>query len=182
MQKIFVFVILMACLASFTSCQEKEGQWTELFNGNNLTGWTANESPGSFKVENGLLVIDGPTGHLFYTGDFHKGIFKNFELKAMVKTEPGCNSGIFFHTGEQSRGYLLRGYEVQINNSYERQGDFQELKKTGSLYGIRNVYYPTVKDNEWFELSFRVVENRCEIFVNGTKVVDYIQQIGRAHV
>lgn len=32
-----------------------------------------------------------------------------------------------------------------------------------------------MKDNEWFELSFRVVENRCEVFVNGTKVVDYIQ-------
>lgn len=159
----------------FFSCSKDSQEWTELFNGKDLNGWKAIENPGSFKVENGLLVCDGPQSHLFYTGDFKKGVFRNFELKAMVKTTLGSNSGIIFHTQEQPYGPLLRGYEVQINNSYEREGDFQELKKTGSIYGIRNIYYPTVKDDEWFELSFKVVENRCEVWVNGTKVVDYIQ-------
>lgn len=171
--KITLLFILIIFL--LVSCRVKEDQWTELFNGKDLSGWSANENPASFKVENGLLVASGSISHLFYTGDYKKGIFRNFELKAMVKTDPGSNSGIVFHTQEQPYGPLLRGYEVQINNSYERQGDFQELKKTGSIYGIRNIYYPTVKDNEWFELSFRVIENRCEVFVNGTKVVDYIQ-------
>ncbi|MGE5394000.1 MAG: family 16 glycoside hydrolase [Candidatus Saccharibacteria bacterium] len=175
MKRLPFIIILLFVSILFYSCAEKEATYTELFNGKDLTGWTANEHPGSFKVENGLLVANGPISHLFYTGDFKKGVFHNFELKAMVKTEPNSNSGIIFHTQEQDHGPLLRGYEVQINNSYEREGDFQELKKTGSLYGIRNVYYPTVNDNEWFELMFRVVENRCEVFVNGTKVVDYIQ-------
>ncbi|HEX7585080.1 MAG TPA: family 16 glycoside hydrolase [Prolixibacteraceae bacterium] len=175
MRNFKIISILFSCVFYLVSCQYNEPEWTELFNGKNLNGWTANEHPGSFKVENGLLVANGPISHLFYTGSFKKGIFRNFELKAMVKTEPGSNSGIIFHTQEQPYGPLLRGYEVQINNSYERPGDYQELKKTGSLYGIRNIYYPMVKDNEWFELSFKVVENRCEVFVNGTKVVDYIQ-------
>jgi hypothetical protein len=175
MLKFKLFLLLIYSVLIFISCKNKEPEWTELFNGKDLTGWTANENPGSFQVENGILVANGPISHLFYTGEFHKGVFRNFELKAMVKTDPSSNSGIIFHTQEQSHGPLLRGYEVQINNTYERPGDFQELKKTGSLYGIRNVYYPTAKDNEWFELSFKVVENRCEVFVNGTKVVDYIQ-------
>jgi hypothetical protein len=175
MRKLLFSSFLFSLFLFLISCQNKEAEWTELFNGKDLTGWTANQNPGSFKVEDGLLVANGPISHLFYTGDFKKGIFRNFELKAMVKTEPGSNSGIIFHTQEQAYGPLLRGYEVQINNSYERPGDFQELKKTGSIYGIRNIYYNTVKDNEWFELSFKVVENRCEVFANGTKVVDYIQ-------
>ncbi len=172
------YLLLLTCLLSlllFSSCQSREDAWTELFNGKDLSGWTANEHPESFKVENNVLVANGPISHLFYTGDFKKGVFRNFELKAMLKTEPGSNSGIYFHTQEQPYGFLLRGYEVQINNSYERPGDFQELKKTGSIYGIRNVYFSTAKDNEWFELRFRVVENRCEVFVNGAKVADYIQ-------
>jgi hypothetical protein len=175
MRKLFFVSFPFLLFLFLISCQNKEAEWTELFNGKDLTGWTANQNPGSFKVEDGLLVANGPISHLFYTGDFKKGIFRNFELKAMVKTEAGSNSGIVFHTQEQAYGPLLRGYEVQINNSYERPGDFQELKKTGSIYGIRNIYYNTVKDNEWFELSFKVVENRCEVFVNGTKVIDYIQ-------
>ena len=169
------YLIVVLSVFIFNFCKPREAQWTELFNGKDLTGWVANENPASFKVEDGLLVANGPISHLFYTGDFKKGVFRNFEMKAMVKTEPNSNSGIVFHTQEQPYGPLLRGYEVQINNSYERPGDFQELKKTGSLYGIRNVYYQTVKDNEWFELRFKVVENRCEVYVNGTKVVDYIQ-------
>lgn len=175
MKKSKLILLLFCCSFLLISCQSGEEKWTELFNGKDLTGWTANQNPGSFKVENGLLVANGPISHLFYTGVFKKGVFRNFELKAMVKTEPGSNSGIIFHTQEQPYGPLLRGYEIQINNSYERPGDFQELKKTGSIYGIRNIYYPTAKDNEWFELSFKVVENRCEVYVNGTKVVDYIQ-------
>ena len=171
------FFFLFSFFFFLVSCQKKEAAWTELFNGKDLTGWTANQNPGSFKVEDGLLVANGPISHLFYSGDFNKGIFRNFELKAMVKTEPGSKSGILFHTQEQPSGPLLRGYEIQINNSYERPGDFQELKKTGSIYGIRNIYYNTVNDNEWFELSFKVVENRCEVFINGTKVVDYIQPV-----
>ncbi|MDX9881010.1 MAG: DUF1080 domain-containing protein [Prolixibacteraceae bacterium] len=170
--KCICIVLFLTLLIS--SCSDNR-EWVELFNGKDLNGWTAIENPGSFKVEDGLLVCDGLQSHLFYTGNFKKGIFRNFELKAIVKTTAGSNSGIVFHTQEQEYGPLLRGYEIQINNSYEREGDFQELKKTGSIYGIRNVYYPTVADNEWFELSFKVVENRCEVWVNGTKVVDYIQ-------
>lgn len=175
MKRIQLSLILLFSVLSLMSCQEKQDEWTELFNGKDLSGWSANENPGSFTVEDGVLIANGPISHLFYTGDFKKGVFRNFELKAMVKTDSSSNSGIVFHTQEQPYGPLLRGYEVQINNSYERPGDFRELKKTGSIYGIRNVYYPTVNDNEWFELSFKVVENRCEVFVNGTKVVDYIQ-------
>ncbi|MFY9152692.1 MAG: family 16 glycoside hydrolase [Prolixibacteraceae bacterium] len=170
-----ISLIFFLAILILGSCSTKEPEWTELFNGKDLEGWSANENPNSFTVENGLLVGIGPISHLFYTGDFKKGVFRNFELKATVMTEPSCNSGIVFHTQDQEYGPLLRGYEVQINNTYERPGEFQELKKTGSIYGIRNVYYQTVKDNEWFELQIKVVENRCEVFVNGTKVVDYIQ-------
>ena len=100
--KVFKSILILLCsVFFFASCQNKEAEWTELFNGKDLSGWTANEHPGSFKVENSLLVANGPISHLFYTGDFKKGVFRNFELKAIVKTEPNSNSGIVFHTQEQ---------------------------------------------------------------------------------
>lgn len=175
MNKLRLLAVLILALNFLVSCHSGDEKWTELFNGKDLTGWKAFENPESFRVVDGLLACDGSRSHLFYVGDYKKGVFRNFELVAEVKTMPGANSGIFFHTQDQEAGALLRGYEVQINNSYEREGDFQELRKTGSLYGIRNVYYPTVKDEEWFELKVRVVENQCQIWVNGTQVVDYIQ-------
>jgi len=82
-----IFKILLLAILSIlllNSCQKKGPQWTELFNGKDLSGWTANQHPESFKVENGLLVVNGPIGHLFYTGDIKKGVFRNFEIKALV--------------------------------------------------------------------------------------------------
>ncbi len=171
-----VIIILFSLIVFATSCSSsKDGEWVDLFNGTDLTGWEANENPESFKIIDGSIFCDGKRSHLFYKGDYKKGVFKNFEFKAMVKSLPNSNSGIVFHTQEQKSGPLLVGYEVQINNSYKRDGDFQELKKTGSIYGYRNVYFPTHNDNEWFELYFKVVENSVEVFVNGIKVNEYIQ-------
>ncbi len=68
-----------------------------------------------------------------------------------------------------------KGYEVQINNTYPGVGDYRELKKTGSLYGVRNIYKSGVADGQWFRLRVRVVANRIRVWVNDFPTVDYVQ-------
>ncbi|MDA3865775.1 MAG: DUF1080 domain-containing protein, partial [Salinivirgaceae bacterium] len=111
----FLFYSLSIFMASIFSVHAGESNWVELFNGKNLKGWKANENPGGFRVENGLLVCSGERGHLFYEGNKP---FKNFELIAEIKTAPFANSGIFFHASPQEKGWLNKGYEVQVNNTY----------------------------------------------------------------
>jgi len=152
--------------------QSSNNNFVELFNGKNLTGWAASENASSFKVQNRTIVCSGPRSHLFYTGGKP---FKNFELVTEIKTEKAANSGIFFHTALQQNGWLDKGYEVQVNNTHVGEGNYRETKKTGSLYGVRNVYYPIVKDGEWFKMRIKVIENHVSIFVNDMQVVDYIQ-------
>ena len=60
------------------------GEWMSLFDGKSLTGWEANESPGTWVVEDGAIVTKGPRSHLFYTGPAANHDFKNFELSAEV--------------------------------------------------------------------------------------------------
>lgn len=176
MKNTFRAVFYFAALLLLAACHNKnQEEWISLFNGKNLDGWEAMEHPESFRVVDSAIVCHGDRAHLFYTGGPEKGIYKNFELKAMVMTMPGSNSGIFIHSKKQEQGWPLKGYEVQVNNSHQGSGDYVELKKTGSLYGIRNVYYPTVDDNEWFEMRVKVVENQVEIYVDGKQVVNYIQ-------
>ncbi|WP_430973869.1 family 16 glycoside hydrolase [Sunxiuqinia rutila] len=172
LRAVWAFTVLLCTV----SCQMKsQDEWISLFNGKKLDGWEAMEHPESFRVEDGAIVCQGKRAHLFYTGGEDHGIYKNFELKARVMTKPGANSGIFIHSKKQEKGWPLKGYEVQVNNSYQGAGDFVELKKTGSLYGIRNVYYPMVQDDEWFDMTVKVVENQVQVFINGIQVVDYIQ-------
>ena len=101
---------------------ETEVDWVSLFNGRDLTGWTANTRPRSFSVVDGLMKVHGRNGmaHLFYTGDDDQDdTFVDFEFEAEVRAEPNSNSGIFFHTDRKLRNkkYLHKGYEVQLNST-----------------------------------------------------------------
>lgn len=149
--------------------------WISLFDGKSLQGWKASEHPESFRVADGQIAIDGARAHLFYVGTHPKAYFKNFEFSAEVMTQPGANSGIYFHTRYQEDGWPAQGFEVQINNTHKGEGDYREFKKTGSLYGVRNQYKSIVRDNEWFTLYLKVREKRVQIRLNDTLLVDYLE-------
>ena len=88
---------------------------------------------------------------------------------------PGANSGVYFHTAFQDQGWPDQGFEVQVDNSQPRHGNYLELKKTGSLYGIRNQYKSTVKDNEWFQMRVLVKGKHVQVRVNEVLLVDYVE-------
>lgn len=162
-------------IAAVATTSEADDAWVELFDGKSLDGWKASEHPDTWRVEDDCLVGHGPRSHLFYKGPVNDHDFRNFELVAEVQTEKNCNSGIYFHTAYQETGWPEKGYEVQINNSYLGHGKYRELKRTGSLYAVQNVYSSFVEDEEWFEVRIRVVGRRVCLWVNDMQTVDYVQ-------
>lgn len=171
--KTSVFTLFAALFFLVIGCQTetKVGEWQTIFDGQSLDGWkSANENTESFSVEDGNIKCAGERSHLYYDGSF-----KNFEFEAEVKTMEHANSGIFICTEYQAKGWPENGYEIQVNNSYTGSSNFKERRKTGSIYNIRNVYFPLVKDNEWFKMRIKVVENFIEVFVNDVKVNEYAE-------
>jgi hypothetical protein len=154
----------------FSACfaQEQSG-WVPLFDGKSLNGWKVGDSDTTFKVENGLIKVNGPVAHLFYVGDVHQHNFKNFEFKAEVITLPGSNSGIYFHTAYQDKSWPEKGFEVQVNNSHT------DWKRTGSLYDIVDVREKYAKDNEWYTEHIIVKGKRVIVKINDKTVVDYTE-------
>ena len=144
--------------------------WISLFDGETLDGWQASENPSSFTVEDGRNVVHGERAHLFYVGDVENHTFKNFEFKADVMTAPGANSGLYFHTAYQEEGWPAKGYEAQVNNTYE-----SDPRKTGSLYGIDDVMEAPAPDNEWFTEHIIVQGKTIIIKVNDKTLVEYTE-------
>ena len=146
---------------------DKDG-WYDLFDGKSLDDWKASEDFKAFKVEDGLIVA-GPSKltHLYYMGSVQKTNFKNFELKAEVKTRPKGNSGIFFHTAYQDKGIPAKGFEFQINNT----GSDQRYR-TGAIYPTKPLDKVLLKDDEWFECHLSVRGNKVVLKVNGETTHD----------
>ncbi|MFT3934785.1 MAG: DUF1080 domain-containing protein [Chitinophagaceae bacterium] len=160
-------IILMCSFASpihFTA-----DKWIPLFDGTSLKGWKVGDNAATFTADSGMIIVHGNTAHLFYDGSVMNHNFKNFEFKADVKTKPGANSGIYFHTAFQQGGWPSKGYEVQVNNSHT------DWRRTGSLYGIQDVKETYVKDDEWYTEYIKVEGKHVTIKINDKTVVDYTE-------
>jgi len=156
-------LFLLLLLLNFSA----HAQWVELLNGRDLTGWKASENPNSFQVKEGELRIEGPRGHLFYDGPVGGHSFTNFEVKALIKTQEGANSGLYVCTAFQPTDWPSQGHEIQVNNSHT------DWRRTASLYGIVDTAEKLVHDEEWFELYVKVEGKHITTKINGRTVVEY---------
>lgn len=160
---------LLALALPALAADSKDG-WVSLFDGKSLEGWKANESPQTFSVKDGEIVVKGPRGHLFYVGPVGDHNFKNFELKADIMARPGANSGVYVHTAFQESGWPAKGYEVQVNNTHS------DPKKTAGLYGIKDNFTAPAKDNEWFTMVIQVQGKHIVTKVNDKVITDYTEE------
>lgn len=166
---VFFLCLVVAMATSRPHAFSQAGDWVPLFDGKTLNGWKASENDSSFRVVDGCIVHDGPRSHLYYVGEVAEHQFTDFEFKAMVYTFANANSGIYFHTRFQEKGFPNYGYEVQVNNSH------RDIIRTGSLYNIIDVADHYALDEEWFELYVRVEGRRVIVKVDGITVVDYTE-------
>ncbi len=112
-------VVCVLGVAAFVGCAPVQPEWTPLFNGEDLTGWTPKirglalgEDPaGTFRVEDGLLTVGyegyddfaNQFGHLFYEEPFsHYRLL--VEYRFVGEQAPGGpewafrNSGVMLHS------------------------------------------------------------------------------------
>ncbi len=146
----------------------KPGKWVKMFNGKNLDGWKANQSPESWTAvkEDGKMLIKGhgPVSHLFWM----KEECENCEFKADFKIMDGSNSGMYFRTAF-GPGFP-KGYEAQVNATHK------DPVKTGSLYNfVKNFDSPT-KPGEWGTQHIIAQGNHIIIKVNDKVIVDYVDE------
>ena len=167
MKKLLLMALLVAPFVAVNAEQAKgkkkgEKGFISLFDGKSLKGWKVNtENPKSITVKDGNIVIDGPRAHLFYAGDVADANFKNFVFRAQVKTFPKANSGIYFHTKYQAKGWPDAGFDAQVHNTH------RDPKKTGGLYAVKDVNPAPAKDGEWFNYEIRVKGKKIAIKING---------------
>lgn len=138
-------------------------RFVDLFNGRNLFGWEqVPNDPTRWTVENGQLVgRGGGSGMIFTRRDTYQDV--HIKIEAMINDRG--NSGLYFRVPFESPN--PKGYEAQI---YTSQGD----QKTGSLYNFVKLSERLHEPDRWFEMEVIARGNHIQIFVNGKKCVDFI--------
>jgi len=154
---------------------EPEG-WTPLWNGEDLEGWKVSDD-GTWTIEDGVIIGQGKTSHLFSPRDD----YKDFEIRGRFKISDGGNSGFYFRT-TYGPGWPA-GYEAQINST------FTDPVKTGSLYDFAKIGTTLIPPDAWFDYRVRCVDEaegvHISIWVDGVLFTDYVdttRKHARGHI
>ena len=161
-------VIMSGALAA------ERGRVQSLFNGHDLSGWTAMHG-GEWKVEDGVIV--GRNGTNWTTNPEKSGSwlrtekeYGDFTLELEYTINQGGNSGVFVHSALE-KNPAFSGHEVQILDDHGR-----EPKKftTGSLYDVvaptKNLSKPP---GEWNQMKIVCRGARVQVTMNGEAIIDY---------
>jgi len=156
--------LMFAGLASVHA--EDPGEFRDLFNGTDLTGWVnVNTAEDTWSVRDRLLVCSGHPIGVMRSDRQYENFILHIEWRHM---EAGGNSGVFvWSEGTVPEGRELpKGVEVQmleldwVNQHKNEQGELPPIAYVhGELFGANGAV--TVPDNPRGNRS-KSIENRCK--------------------
>jgi hypothetical protein len=166
MRTLYLLIVFSLCLvASPATAQETE--WTPLFDGESLDGWT-HVGEGAFAVEDGALKTESGMGLLWY----HERPLENAVLQIEYMSVDSSNAGVFIRIPERPTEPWMpvnRGYEVQIDPTADA------YHRTGVLYSLTAARANAGGANQWDTMTITLDSTRTVVHVNGTLVTDYTE-------
>jgi hypothetical protein len=147
---------------------EDSPKWISLFNGKDLSGWTAHGKT-KWSVQEGVLVGIGGMGHIY-----SDVTCSDLEVKGMFRISgqgAKANSGLYFRANPPSDNIdgFPRGYEAQICNDGDAYTGW--LWKPGTPTGKATELL--TKDGEWFSYRIKAVGTHIQFWINDRLVMTH---------
>ena len=155
-------------LLSFTG--EVTAQTVNLFNGENLEGWSVYGTEKWYVDESQLICESGPDQNYGYlaTNEY----YDNFELVLEFKQEANGNSGVFFRSTLE--GTKISGWQVEVapsNHPKDKTGGIYESYGRGWLIKPTAETDSVLKMGEWNTLKIVAQGNQVSTWLNNVPMV-----------
>ena len=178
MKHLKLFLLLLAGSLFILSCSQKsEEPWKEIFNGENLNGWTKKNGNAEYFVENeaivGETVLNSPNTFLC-TEKFYADFIVEFEFKL----DGDLNSGVQFRSNSypEYNNNRVHGYQMEIDPS--------DRKWTGGIFDeARRGWLHPLKGNEKAQNAYNHLQwNKARIEAIGDTIKVWINDIPTSHL
>lgn len=155
-----------------------ETDWTPLFNGTDLTGWTQLGGEAEYEVRDGVIVgtTVSNTPNSFLTTDER---YSDFILELEFRVDPELNSGIQIRSNSLP-DYMngrVHGYQVEIDPSDRAwSGGIYDEGRRGWLFNLRNrrQAQQAFQQHEWNHYRIEARGDHIRTWVNGVLAADLI--------
>lgn len=142
----------------------------DLFNGNDLTGWTL-YGKDKWYVENGELICESaedPSQYGYLATDEY---YDNFDLTVEFKQEANGNSGVFFRSTVTPPDHV-NGWQVEVAPKGHDTAGIYESYGRGWLVQIPDEKENILREGEWNTLNILAEGSRIQTWLNGEPMVD----------
>lgn len=160
--------------ADFASAPDTQSNnWTSLFNGKDLSGWSQKNGTAKYTIEEGAVVGRTEEGspNSFMCSDKEYG---DFELTFEVKVDDALNSGVQIRSksiADKDNG-RVHGPQVEIEASPGEAG-YVYGEATGRGWLSPNQPQTTaMKNGEWNRFVIRAIGPRIQTWINGQMIED----------
>jgi hypothetical protein len=167
---LLTFVTLSACTPRAAApAPAAEDDTVQLFNGENLEGWTAYGTERWYVDDSGYLVCEsGPDEAYGYLGTNEE--YQDFDLTLEFKQEDNGNSGVFIRSNVE--GTKIEGWQVEVAPPGQHTGRIYESYGRGWLIKPDPEDEKYLKAGEWNKLRIVAVGDRVTSYLNGHRMVD----------
>lgn len=178
MKKLTMVMLFGLCLFVV---QAQEKNWTDLFNGKDLSGWEQLNGKAKYSVENGEIVgtTVANTPNSFLVTEKKYGDFI-LELDLLVDDE--MNSGIQFRS-ESTPDYMngrVHGYQCEVDPSKRAwSGGIYDEARRGWLYPLdMNPWGRTAfRNGQWNHYRIEAIGNSIRTWINGIPCADLVDDM-----
>jgi len=151
------------------SAVQIESDFTSLFDGQSLKGWTLISQHGAgYGVTNGVIYCaQGGGGNLFTEKEF-----SDFILRLEYKLEPGGNNGVGIRA-PLAGDAAYSGMEIQmLDDKAPKHASIKPWQFNGSVYNIIPAKNGTPKIGEWNAYEITARGRHIKVVLNGRTIVD----------
>ena len=158
---------------------EKPPEAKSLFDGKTFAGWDG-DTKKTWRIEDGCIV----GGSLETTVPRNEFLcttktFGDFELKVKFKLlgdRKGANAGVQFRTKRIPKHHEVSGYQADVGQGY--WGALYDESRRNKVLAAPDakLLEKLVKHDDWNEYVIRAEGPRIQLFLNGTKTVDFTEK------
>ncbi|GAB3707873.1 DUF1080 domain-containing protein [Spirosoma flavus] len=168
-------------LCAYISVFAQSGKTVSLFDGKTLNGWkTVDPAHASLWFVKDSMIRSGDGVKKIPENTYLHTVkeYGDFEFRCLFRLSGDPKTGMI-NSGIQYRSILegkkIIGYQADIGNGF--WGDiYDEHRREKLIGGDLSILRKILKEDGWNSYIIRCKGNRHELYINGVKTADYIEQ------
>lgn len=176
-----LYLSLLLCLFFLNSSVYGQEQTVSLFDGQTLKGWKVfpSEFQEIWKVKDGVIIGGDGEKKIAENNYLHtEKEYEDFEFRCLFRLSGDPSTGMI-NSGIQYRSKIedgnMVGYQADIGNGY--WGDiYDEHRRAKLIGGDLSTLRHILNEDGWNSYIVRCKGNRHELYINGVKTNDYVEQ------